>query len=329
MKPFYMAAILLAGGGLELCAAPAVTITRTNYQGWSDAYVLRNAEIEAVVVPAIGRVMQFRFIGEAGVFWENPANLGRVASTNIEDWKTSDWVNFGGDKAWPSPEGSWSSWTKRATWRPPPTFDSSAYQARVDGEALVMTSPEDPFLGIQVMRRVELASRTTLRITTEFAKQTGGAVTCGVWVVTQLNEPVRLFAPLPAKSIFTRGYILLSQRSPPSLKVDQGQVSLERDRSGSYKIGLDSERLLWMGERHCVLIENPRQARQTYPDRGSSTEIYTNPDPLNYIELESLGPLKQLKPMDRLRESVTYQLFRRSQPTPEADARGILGLKSQ
>jgi hypothetical protein len=327
MKLNYMIGILLAGGGLELEAASAVTITPTNYQGWADSYVLRNAEVEAIVVPAIGRVMQFRFIGEAGVFWENPAHRGRVAPASVEEWKTTDWVNFGGDKAWPSPEGSWNDWTRRATWRPPPAFDGNSYQLRVDGEAVVMTSQEDPFLGIQVTRRIELSGRTSLRITTEFEKRSGEAVTCGVWVVTQLNDPVRLFAPVPQKTIFTRGYILLSQRSPPSLKVDQGYVSLERDRGGSYKIGLDSERLLWIGEKHCLLIENPREPRQSYPDRGSSTEIYTNPDPLKYIELEAMGPLKPLKATDRLRESLSYHLIRRAHPTPEAEARAILEKK--
>lgn len=307
-----------------MMSAPAVTLGRTNYHGWNDAFVLRNSEVEAVVVPAVGRVMQFRFIGEPGVFWENPAQLGRIVIGDVEEWKTTDWVNFGGDKAWPSPEGSWNDWTKRATWRPPPGFDGTAYQGRIEGDAVILTSAEDPFLGIQVVRRVELSGRTALRITTEFEKRSGEAITCGVWVVTQLNEPVRLFAAVPPKSIFNRGFVLLSQRTPPSLKMDQGFLALERDKTGNYKIGLDSEQLLWVGEKFCLRVENPRQARMIYPDRGSSTEIYTSPDPLKYIELESLGPLKQLKVMDRLRETVTYQIFRRTEPTPEAEARTIL-----
>ena len=77
-------------------------------------------------------------------------------------------------------------------------------------------------------------------------------------------------------------------------------------------------------EKHALRIDSPRVKKGIYPDGGSSTEIYTSPDPLKYIEMESLGPLKQLKPMDRLKESVTYQLSRRSHPTPEAEARALL-----
>ena len=308
---------------LPLMSAP-ITVTRTNYQGWPDSYVLGNASVEAIVVPAVGRVMQFRFVGEPGVFWENPALLGRTVSTNLEDWAKSDGVNFGGDKAWPSPEGSWTAWTKRASWRPPPGFDGLAYQARVDGNSIVLTSAEDPFLGIQVTRRIELPERTVLRITTEFEKRSGPPLQTGVWVVTQLNDPVRLLAPVPAKSIFTRGYLLLSQRTPPSLKVEGGFVSLARDPKGSYKIGLDAGRLLWIGERHCLRIDSPRQTGPTYPDRGSNTEIYTSPDPLPYIELETLGPLRISKSGDHISHRNLYTLGRRHHPTAEAEARAIL-----
>jgi hypothetical protein len=58
-------------------------------------------------------------------------------------------------------------------------------------------------------------------------------------------------------------------------------------------------------------------------------EMYTNPDPLKYIELESLGPLKQLKVKDRLRESVTYRLSRRTQSTPEAEARAVFAAPAE
>ena len=41
----------------------ATTIKTTPYRGWNEAFLLSNGTVEAVVVPAIGRVMQFRFAG--------------------------------------------------------------------------------------------------------------------------------------------------------------------------------------------------------------------------------------------------------------------------
>ena len=43
-----------------------------------------------------------------------------------------------------------------------------------------------------------------------------------------------------------------------------------------------------------------------YPDRGASAEVYTNPDPKEYVELEMLGPLARLL-ANRFRV-ISYQL---------------------
>src|SRR5678815_2559704 len=83
---------------VQLDAAARVTITRTNYHGWPDAYVMGNGKVAAVIVPAIGRVMQFGFVGEDGVLWENRALDGRFADGSLFVWAAKDWVNFGGDK---------------------------------------------------------------------------------------------------------------------------------------------------------------------------------------------------------------------------------------
>ena len=70
-------------------------------------------------------------------------------------------------------------------------------------------------------------------------------------------------------------------------------------------------------------IDAPLRVGAEHPDRGSSTEIYTNPDPLRYIELETLGPLQFLKPGEGISHVNTYTLLRRTKASPEAEARAI------
>jgi len=73
---------------LPISASASVTITRTNYHGWLEAYVVSNGKAEAVVVPVIGRVMQFGFVGEEGVFWENRALDGRIVDGQPLQWSS-------------------------------------------------------------------------------------------------------------------------------------------------------------------------------------------------------------------------------------------------
>ena len=98
-------------------ATAGVTITRTNYHGWPDSYIISNGKVAAAIVPAIGRVMQFGYLGEDGVFWENLPLSGAIADAQLMVWASKDWVNFGGDKTWPSPEADWSIFTERKGWR--------------------------------------------------------------------------------------------------------------------------------------------------------------------------------------------------------------------
>src|SRR6266542_1679446 len=53
---------------------PVGFLIRTNYHGWTNSILVSNGRVEAVIVPAIGRVVQFRLAGaEDGPFWENRA----------------------------------------------------------------------------------------------------------------------------------------------------------------------------------------------------------------------------------------------------------------
>ena len=78
--------------------------------------------------------------------------------------------------------------------------------------------------------------------------------------------------------------------------------------------------LLWVGEKVMLRIDLPHLPGATYPDGGSSAEVYTNPDPLQYVELEMLGAIDQLKPGDYMEFPNTYTLLRRSGADAKADA---------
>ena len=297
-----------------------VSAALTNYHGWSNSWVLRNAQAEVIVVPAIGRLMQFGFRGEEGVLWENRALDGQPAR-----WSDQGWINFGGDKSWPSPEGAWTRLTHRG-WQPPPAFDGEPYEARLlpDG-TLQLVSPIDRFYGIRVERQIRLhLDRPVLTVTTRFTGVSGDPVSVGVWVITQFRDPEMVFTRLPSPSRFPDGYHLLGQGPPPSLKIDGGWLALKREAGDAYKIGLDSDALLWMDAKQACRIDCPRATNATYPDGGSNLEVFTSRDPLRYVELETLGPLQDLSPGQYLEQTNVYTLFHRTRPDPKAEAERLL-----
>src|SRR5437867_10677826 len=140
---------------------PVGFLVRTNYHGWANSILLSNGRVEAVIVPAIGRVMQFRFAGEEdGPFWENRALDGIKPEPESKEWS-----NFGGDKTWPAPQSDWPKLTPRA-WPPPVAFDSLPVQATVDGFVVKLISAVDRHYGIRAYREISLAlDRPVMTIT--------------------------------------------------------------------------------------------------------------------------------------------------------------------
>jgi len=300
--------------------APVGFLVRTNYHRWANSLLLSNGRVEAVIVPAIGRVMQFRFAGEEdGPFWENRTLDGMKPEPG-----SAEWGNFGGDKSWPAPQSDWPKITPRA-WPPPVAFDALPVEAKVDGFVVRLIAPVDPHYGIRASREIKLdLERPVMTITTTYEKLTGQPLNVAVWVITQLKDPLAACASLPDFERFREGYYRQSDDLPANLTVENGLLSLARDPKASHKIGTDAGSLFWVGKDSVLRIDSPREILGEYPDEGCSAEIYTNPDPLAYIELEMLGPLNKMIAGDRITRTSTYTLLRRTEVDPELEVRRLL-----
>jgi hypothetical protein len=299
---------------------PVVHRWQTNYHGWPSAWVLNNGQAEVVIVPAVGRIMQFKFVDDPdGPFWENRALDGKEP-----DPKATEWGNFGGDKTWPAPQEDWPKLTPRG-WPPPPAFDSMPVTVETAGPGLRLISPVDPHYGIRTRRLILLEpAAPEMTVETTYEKVSGNPSTVGIWTITQCKDPVAVFANPNPFAPWPEGYNKQSSTLPAQLKRDRGLLSLTRDPKEPHKIGTLSKYLLWVGEKQALSISHARVPNGTYPDHGSDAEVYTNPDPLPYVELELLGPLHRLAVGDTVGEWRRYTLFRRQQSDPAAEARSLL-----
>jgi len=324
------AAVLLAGGlgggalaqNLQDSSAhgSAGFLYRTNYHGWEDSIWISNGKVEAIVVPAVGRVMQFRLAGTTdGPFWENESLRG--APTNPGGGK---WLNFGGDKVWPSPQGSWSD-IMSTNWPPPVGFDGQPAEVEIDGWVVTLHHPPDKHYGIQVSRRIQLAvDQPSMQIETWFDKTDHPTMDVGIWVMTQLKEPLRVYARLQMTSLYSQGFQAMSDRLPPSLEIRDRLLSMDRDPRHPHTVGIDVGSLLWMTEDTVLKIDSPRLPYRSYPNKGASATISTLPDPQGYVELAMYGPVKQLRIGGTTTQRSVYTLLPRTEVDPDLEAARLL-----
>ncbi len=317
-----LAFIMTSFTGTASAQAVPTRIIPVDYQGWTNSYLMTNGKVEAIVVPAIARVMQFRMVGDdTGVFWINEELLGKHPKE-----KSDTWDNFGGDKTWPAPQQDWPKMIGRG-WPPPTGFDAKPMDAKVDRDVLVLTSKPDPEYGIEVVRRVALtAEATAMTITTEYHKLSGSPVTVAVWVITQMRDPQNIFALLPAKPTFPGGYKQFMGPPPKDIRIDGRLLSMSRDPKNEINIGTDSSSLVWVGSDYVVRIDSERGAGD-YPSGGCSAFLYTNPDRAPYVELETVGPLSTMKVGDTIRRTDTYTMVHRGNLDSTAEAKMMLGLR--
>jgi hypothetical protein len=79
-----------------------------------------------------------------------------------------------------------------------------------------------------------------------------------------------------------------------------------------------------VGKNVVLRIDAAHRVLGDYPDDGSSAEIYTNPDPAPYVELEMLGPLKKMVVGRKITLSTTYTLLHRIEADPDLEVRRLL-----
>jgi hypothetical protein len=118
-----------------------VTVTQAPYYAWK-AIVLRNRTAEVIVVPAIGRVMQFNSLDEkgnaiSGPFWNNP-EIGVSSMPIPKVGPTTAEIKLG-----PPPNPSGPQVAGRA-WPPPRGFDPVPFTASINGSRVELLSPVDP-----------------------------------------------------------------------------------------------------------------------------------------------------------------------------------------
>jgi hypothetical protein len=317
-------AAITSGTFLRAKVNPPNRAEVTNYSGWTNAVLLNNGLVEAVIIPNAGRVLQFRFLGATnGPIWENLTMVGQTATPS--SWNTEG--SFGGDKAWPSPQSAWG-------WPPPAGFDGSPDEVSITNGVVTLTTPVDSAYQIRTIRTIELAfDEPMMRITTVFhrvASTPSNNNQLGIWVITQAQDPVGCFVPVSSNSVFAGGYHQLGTGLPPQFQNTNGLISFSRDPVASHKFGFDADSLVWVGTNLALRIDAPRiqgLPMTSYPDGGCSTEVYTNPGTnAPYVELECLAPLSLLQVGAQLQFLSTYTLFHRSESEPQAEVRKILNL---
>jgi hypothetical protein len=315
-------------------SASATTITQGIYHGWLGAYRISNGVVDVVVVPQIGRIMAFEFMGQpdTNALFNNAIWEGKSAPATPDpaDPKTfpKDWRNIGGDKVWPSPQDDWPQ-RQPVGWPPDPSFDTGPYRLTRLPDGVRLTGPISPYFGIRHVRDIILTpGSATLHLHDTFLKVAGPpGPPLGIWSISQVRGDSTVYLPLDRHGLFPGLGLTPLQDSKPSMPNWQPQgdiLAVTRPSGIGTKVGVDDSEgwmaCLYGGD--LLFSEHFSRSRHArYPDKGVNAEVFTNGDDSQaYLEMEALGPLVSLKSGQRLSRDIIWRLERLPQAPRNGEA---------
>jgi hypothetical protein len=351
---FLLAAIISFLVSAIGAAAPpegySVKVEQTQYRKWN-VYKLSNGLVSLFIAPEIGgRAIQLQ-LGDYEYFFVNKALEGKVLPESENNVKAG-WANYGGDKAWPGPEG----WMNDDQWASVPYYilDGAPYQAEVAADtpsegAVRVTSPRDPRTGVQIIRTFHVYAGTTrIKVDQVMRNISRREVRWGIWHLIQNdgadasdpskpNPDLYLYVPLNPHSKYPEGYYKpYGDAMHPSYRViDGGKMLQVHYLYRVCKAAADSSAGWYAvvnGQKNLGIVENFKYfPAEEYPD-GASVETWNQgpgtisrgpfdqvvpDDPVKtpyFLETEGMSPYAQLEPGEEYSFPIHWSLTRVPNP---------------
>lgn len=245
----------MLAAALGLCSATAMwgqkcNVEAVQYKGWQ-AQQVANRWVKLTFVPQLGgRLMQVEFDGHPYLF-VNPRFEGQTIS---HEQAAGKWINYGGDKIWPMPEGNDDEqhWVLESS-----LLDDGVFAFKTLEQSqhctVQLEGPADPVTGLQYTRQISIdADSPAIHFHALMRNATAHTLKWSVQSVSQYN-----LASTKNPETFNRDFWAYTQENPSSSYLDHFHVrdGLVNDPSFSIEGGIF--RLHWMYLQNEVWVDSP------------------------------------------------------------------------
>ncbi|MBQ9345460.1 MAG: hypothetical protein IJT88_09635, partial [Kiritimatiellae bacterium] len=293
-------------------ARQTTPLSPTPFMGYPEAYVLSNAHLHAVVVPAISRLAFLAPSADAPNLLRLDPALAEAGATPPDPSTAPDFFNIGGDWVWPVPQSDWPSLPVDGApygrdWPPPPPLADapSAAKAWVDEDGtrhVVLTRHYPPPVTAFLCRHFILAPDSThLRCEQDLVSKRSPAVDESplplvLWHISQAVAPTQITFPVPEGGVGPT--VMAGSLDPDAYSVEEPVDS--HPAIATYTPPPSSE-VKFSTPATTLFATTPGGILTVHASPPAHTEIYSNTG-LGYAELETVTP----ESPDTLSNTLTY-----------------------
>lgn len=282
---------------------------------------ISNGRVTVLVAPSVGRVIGFGPADGADLLWRLPD------PPEPADAQTH-YVNWGGDKVWPTVQMIWPRLASDGLWPPPFRSERPGWSLKERAEyRIVLESPVDPTLGTRTHREIALAQNASrLTIRNRIVRVHANPYPVTVWSVTQVRMPrYTLLGLADERPLPERPWIWLAASNDSATQwIDRLGQAVRFDPPGkpSTKLGTLGPWVAGVYDQHVLVQHHRFDPSGAYPD-GSSVQVYADE---RYAELETLSACRYLQPGETLEHTVIWRLLDRGQQEPDDIVKRIAAL---
>lgn len=293
------------------------------FSEWKKCYRLTNGRVDAVIVPAVGRMMSFRLTEGENVLSINPANAGRVPPLTLDRL-----THFGGLYTWLAPQAHWVHPERGvpASAIPDPAIDVGPYDVTHVGPAeLTMTSPVSKTLGLQAVKTFRLLKdQPRLEFTVTLRNVAATPARWAVWNLTAVRPVGTVFFQVPNGEADLNFFGVADyQRAFNDVLeiIDDRWCAVEYRRyaraGAKLFVKVGSPFLAYRQPKVWFIRTFPADPRAIYTDQQSQIELWADARQEKIFELEVTGPDCLIPPGQDISWTETLHLV--ADPDPMTD----------
>jgi len=258
-RAFLLIAAVVCGGFIpgqtwaQTQNPPACRVESGKFEGWR-AEELSNQWVKLTIVPQLGgRVMQVTFAGHPYLFI-NPKYKGQYIPPDSEAAK-GRWINYGGDKIWPMPEGR----QDEEHWAGPVSdaLDDGDYSFKILSQDSTCTirldGPPDAKTGLQYSREISISGKSPQISFHAIMKNIAShSIRWSVQSVTQYDT-----ADTGSTGGFNREFWAFTPANQRSAYLNQYYVRSGLADDPSFSVKNDLFTLHWLNLQNEVWVDSP------------------------------------------------------------------------
>jgi hypothetical protein len=293
---------------------------KNNAMRYPDEIVLSNGIVKLGVSPAVGRIVSFSKVGGKDLLWRN-----LETNVNAQKQSSDQWVNYGGDKIWPTLEYSWPRIYGRSNaWPPDKNIDGEKWRLiKQTKTRIVIESPESTHLHVRIRREISLETgKAAISIKNTIKRLSASPFPVCIWSVTQVKPPEYCLLGIEEKRPCVEPFVdFYNIRAKADARLLLGETELKLiPQNGKFtKVGTFGR---WIAAVYpdCIFHQSTEyDPSACYPD-NASVECYwdsraSNPNKQsrtpNYVELELLGASTHLQPGEQISSTVSWKIINR------------------